>query len=315
MQSFPSLDGLLRLADRKDVDIRPTLLRVLTDLYVQKPAHSREEELHYTELALRLIEAVDVTTRRMVATRLAGYRQAPPAVVARLKRDQAEVAAPFIDHPSLRAPVDGGRPDNGPRAAIAPAGKPAAASEDLSEVFFAASASERRVILLNLAYVSSASPRATPPAHALDAIRRLERAALARNTAEFARHLEGVLGLPSAQTRRIAEDPSGEPIVVVAKAIGMPAEVLHRILLFLNPVIGHSVRRVFDLARLYDEITPQAAVHLLAIWRRSATPPRRQSVHQRVYWDDPAEHRRLPVTLPPQQARKAKPRNESAGGR
>ena len=39
---FPKLEGLDSLARRDGVDIRPTLLRVLTDLYVQKPAHTSE---------------------------------------------------------------------------------------------------------------------------------------------------------------------------------------------------------------------------------------------------------------------------------
>ncbi|HYP10212.1 MAG TPA: DUF2336 domain-containing protein, partial [Xanthobacteraceae bacterium] len=34
--------------------MRPTLLRVLTELYVQRPTHTADEEHHYTELALRL---------------------------------------------------------------------------------------------------------------------------------------------------------------------------------------------------------------------------------------------------------------------
>ena len=37
---FPKLEGLDSLARRDGVDIRPTLVRVLTDLYVQKAAHS-----------------------------------------------------------------------------------------------------------------------------------------------------------------------------------------------------------------------------------------------------------------------------------
>ena len=37
--------------------MRSALLRVLTDLYVQKPKHTADEERHYTELALRLIES------------------------------------------------------------------------------------------------------------------------------------------------------------------------------------------------------------------------------------------------------------------
>ena len=53
---FPKLEGLDSLARRDGVDIQPTLLRVLTDLYVQKATHTSEEERHYTELALRLID-------------------------------------------------------------------------------------------------------------------------------------------------------------------------------------------------------------------------------------------------------------------
>ena len=55
--AYPPLDSLVDLACRDGVDIRPTLLRVLTDLYVQKPAHSADEEAQYIELALGLIDA------------------------------------------------------------------------------------------------------------------------------------------------------------------------------------------------------------------------------------------------------------------
>ena len=40
---FPGFDGLMTLSRREGVDIRPTLLRVLTDLYVQTQVHSDEE--------------------------------------------------------------------------------------------------------------------------------------------------------------------------------------------------------------------------------------------------------------------------------
>ena len=41
---IPNLDGLTELANRDGVDIKPTLLRVMTDLYAQKPVHTVEEE-------------------------------------------------------------------------------------------------------------------------------------------------------------------------------------------------------------------------------------------------------------------------------
>ncbi len=45
------------------VDIRPTLLRVLTDLYVQANAHTGDEERQFVELTSRLIHEVDDATR------------------------------------------------------------------------------------------------------------------------------------------------------------------------------------------------------------------------------------------------------------
>src|SRR4051794_31874512 len=80
----PRLDGLFDLASREGVDIRPTLLRVLTDLYVQKPFHTREEETQYVELAPGLIDAVDAATRESVKARLRDYPAAPAAVLHRL---------------------------------------------------------------------------------------------------------------------------------------------------------------------------------------------------------------------------------------
>ncbi len=50
----------------------------------------------------------------------------------------------------------------------------------------------------------------------------------------------------------------------------MPRDVLYRLLLFVNTAIGHSVERVHALATLYDEMTTQAAEHMVAIWQAIA---------------------------------------------
>src|SRR5260221_1834763 len=88
---YPPLDSLFDLACRDGVDIRPTLLRVLTDLYVQKPRHSAEEEAQYVELALGLIEAVDFSTRAAVVASLSAYPTAPPALLNRLAASDSSV--------------------------------------------------------------------------------------------------------------------------------------------------------------------------------------------------------------------------------
>src|SRR5205807_10437695 len=81
---FPGFDGLMTLSRREGVDIRPTLLRVLTDLYVQAVAHSADEERQFVELTSRLIEEVDDATRAVVRARLSIYPGAPAEVLSRL---------------------------------------------------------------------------------------------------------------------------------------------------------------------------------------------------------------------------------------
>jgi hypothetical protein len=324
--AYSPLDGLLDLACRDGVDIRPTLLRVLTDLYIQKPAHTADEETQYVELAVGLIDSVDAATRSVVAARLSAYPSAPAAVLLKL----LSACENFDRHPevaALSAALEGCTPQHlrpsspdqvrdrlfearAPRSALAPqddgnestgqsavksrpvpasirpaapsAAAAIAAKQDLIELFFSASAEERRLILTNLDVTTEQPARvATSPA---DVIRRLESAALQRNAAEFGRILESGVGIAKNLAERIAYDSSGEAIVVAAKAIGMKADVLQRILLFLNPAIGHSVRRVFDLAQLYDEISPAAAARMLTIWRSTNTRP--PPTHVPQYVDD-----------------------------
>jgi len=276
--AYPPLDGLLDLACRDGVDIRPTLLRVLTDLYVQKPTHSPDEETQYVELALGLIETVDEPTRAAVVARLSGYPAAPAAILDRL----AGTAAPEIPVPAKAETVD------------------------LVDLFFAAEGEERRLILANLE-ASAGTParnRQLPPASS-EVIRRLEAAALQRNPGEFSRMLERALGISRALAERITRDGSGEPVVIVAKALGMKAAVLQRILLFLNPAVGESIERVYDLANLFDELTPVAAERMLAIWRKPGQ--RSRSVHEPVHWDDEQRNARSLAT--PTQHRAARGRD------
>lgn len=248
------LDSLVDLACRDGVDIRPTLLRVLTDLYVQKPIHDLDEETQFVELALGLIDAVDAPTRAAVAARLSVYPAAPVAVLRRLAA---------VPSSATRASEE-------------------AEKNDLIEIFFSARPDERRLILVYLDVgLDVTTLRAMPVAGEL--VRRLENAALKRNQGEFIRVLERALGVSRQLAERVARDNSGEPIVVAAKALGIRLESLQRILLFLNPVIGQSAQRLYELSRLFDEINPAAAEHMLGIWRMT-TP--RHPVYDPVYWND-----------------------------
>ncbi len=262
LPAFAPVEGLVDLACRDGVDIRPTLLRVLTDLYVQKPAHSAEEEAQYVELAGRLIRSVDRPTLAAVAGRLANYRGAPPAVM-RLLNVPEVFPDPALAWSSASAVI----------AAPQPVAEP-----DLSELFFTASAQERRLILISLDAVAD---EADVPAANMEAVRKIEAAALKHDSRALAREIDRALGLGYSLAHRIVEDASGEPLLVTAKVLGTAPEVLQRILLFANPRVGHSVQRVYDLTRLYGEFSVAAANHMLSIWRDGAAP--RRATHEPVH--------------------------------
>jgi hypothetical protein len=284
--SLSRLDHLTRLGLRDGVDMRPTLLRVLTDLYVQKPTHTPDEELHYTELALRLLDAVDTGTRRAVAECLAQYVSPPLAVVERLTRDLPEVAS------AARL--------QGDRQKLAPVVEPrgpihAGVAIELNELFLAANAEERRLILLNLEIVAPLPAGSVNLSRDLAISERLESAALSRNREAFTQHLAQALQISRAQAHRLADDELGDPIVTAAKALNIRRDVLYRILLFVNVAIGHSVERVHALASLFDELTVQAAEHMVAIWQALPKAERPSERHHPLFWDDDAGSRPRPA--------------------
>src|ERR1700682_222469 len=92
--TLSSLNGLADIGLRSGVDMRPTLIRVLTDLYVQKLTHTADEERHYTELALRLLDGVDVATRAAVAAPLGKHLSPPQRGIQYIVYDFPEIAAP-----------------------------------------------------------------------------------------------------------------------------------------------------------------------------------------------------------------------------
>src|SRR5271170_6319934 len=129
-----SLENLTHFGFRAGVDMRPTLIRVLTDLYVQKLTHTPEEEQHYTELALRLLDAVDAATRAAVAARLAHHLAPPFRVIERLAADLPDVAAPVRAHPVLQRKPQAAAPAAMPAAEFHEAEAPTATHFYAAEV-------------------------------------------------------------------------------------------------------------------------------------------------------------------------------------
>jgi hypothetical protein len=309
--TLSSLNGLADIGLRSGVDMRPTLIRVLTDLYVQKLTHTADEERHYTELALRLLDGVDMPTRAAVAVRLAKHLSPPLRVIQYLVNDLPEVAAPLRGHARLRQPAQPAEPAPPPMA-TAPAVEDAAPIEsppqeapiehepvtdlrgamdsitaaELNDVFFTAAEHERRLILLNLHVAAPLSPGQVVVLRDPGIGQRLETAALGNHREDLAKQLAEALRIPREQARRIVRDDHGEPIVVAVKALGISRDVVYRLLMFVNPAVGHSVERVHALAMLYDEITAQAAEGMVAIWQALRNEARANAIHQPLFWND-----------------------------
>jgi hypothetical protein len=366
MMKLPNLagfEGLIDL-DRRGVDIRPTLLRVLTDQYLHRRIHTPDEERQYTELTLRLLDETDLPARAAVATRLAAHANAPRAIILRLARDVLTVAEPVLrsspqlapadldaiarergptyaaiiaertssqSAPRQSAPLPAARPSQQQRPTppqrqawpVSPAGTdtaevsaavnaktpnvkpdmqpdmtpnvtPAFEAKELSGLFFAADSLERRLILISLEFLPTAPP-ALPTAMQQTDIWRFESSALQHKTEAVLRELERALGISRRTALRIVEDDSGEPIVAAAKAMELPADVLQRILLFMNPRVGQSVDRVYELAGLYADITVDAALRLIGIWR-DADPPEMRTAKHAALWQDAVEQARTALS-------------------
>lgn len=294
---FPGFDGLMTLSRREGVDIRPTLLRVLTDLYVQTHVHSDDEARQFVELTSRLIDEVDDSTRAAVRARLAIYPATPPEVLKRLGlRPQA---------PGLRVPVADKIPATPPapppvkppteaqmRMASNLSMQPKDAAE-INDMFFAAGAGERTMILHNLAETPLRASARIPAARAARAVEALEMAAWVGDIESFTQELGETLILPSRIAAQVVNDPGGEPLACAARALDMPAAVFQRVTLFLNPELA-SVNYVYRLARLYDRLSERSALIMLAAWRGSTMAVTRAKYRSALYDDERQRARATP---------------------
>jgi hypothetical protein len=290
---FPGFDGLMTLSRREGVDIRPTLLRVLTDLYVQASAHSSDEERQFVELASRLIDQVDDATRAAVRGRLAIYPAAPVPILRKLGLAPAQPDRPVplaraITRPAPADPAPAAEkpPSEVERRMAASLSMQPKDAAEIHDLFFRANAGERAAILHSLDDTPlKASPR-IPAARAARAIETLEMAAFAVDVENFTIELGESLILPARIAAQVVADPGGEPLACAARALDMPAVVFQRVLLFLKPEIGSSVHTVYRLARLYDRLSERSALIMLAAWRGSVMATARAKYRPGLYDDE-----------------------------
>jgi Uncharacterised protein conserved in bacteria (DUF2336) len=280
----------MTLSRREGVDIRPTLLRVLTDLYVQAAAHSSEEQRQFVELTSRLIDQVDDATRAAVRARLAIYPDTPVPVLRQLGLRPEEPTRPIPlareipSSPPVTAPATPAT-DVQFRMATSLTMQPRDAAE-IQDLFFRANGSERVSILHSLAETPlKAAPR-IPTAHTARAIETLEMAAFAADVENFTLELGETLILSPRIAAQVVDDPGGEPLATAMRALDMPGPVFQRVLLFLRQEIGTSVQMVYRLSRLYDRLSERSALVMLAAWRGSTMAVPRARYQPSLYDDE-----------------------------
>jgi hypothetical protein len=287
---FPGFDGLMTLSRREGVDIRPTLLRVLTDLYVQASTHSSDEARQFVELTSRLIDEVDDATRAAVRARLAIYPGTPAEILKKLgvrptEPDRPVSMAEASAFPPLARSEVKPLSEAEMRLATGLSMQPRDAAE-IYDLFFRANAAERIAILHSLADTPlKAAPR-IPEARALRAIETLEMAAFAVDVENFTLELGETLILPARVAAQVVNDPGGEPLAAALRALEMPSPVFQRVLLFLKPDFGTSVHTVYRLSRLYDRLSERSALVMLAAWRGSTLATARAKFRPTLYDDE-----------------------------
>ena len=316
------LGGLLSLSRREGVDVRPTLLRVLTDLYVQAATHTADEEAQFTELATRLIDSVDDATRAAVRAKLSIYPHTPRAVLRQLGLEPEVIELVDTDAPDEAAALGGdfeivdvetpeavsATIENAESVATesvaeqttaevtaAPEAtlhhmpslsmQPADAAA-LEDMFDKATSRERAAILRNLEIAPLKPSVRVDPRRAARAVTSLEHYAMAADVAAFTAELGDALILPKQAAAKIVNDPLGEPLACAMRTLAMPSEVFQRVLLFLNPAIGTSVLDVYRLARLYDVLGERAALVMLAAWRGASMAQTRAKYRPALYDDE-----------------------------
>jgi hypothetical protein len=300
---FPGFDGLMTLSRREGVDIRPTLLRVLTDLYVQADAHSADEARQFIELSSRLIDEVDDATRAAVRARLAVYPATPAEVLRKLGLKPA--------NPDQRPPVAREIPADPPAPPVI---KPPSEAQlrmqsnlsmspkdaaEITDMFVRASARERALILHDLNDTPLRASARIPATRAARAIQILEMAAFAADVENFALELGEALILPSRVATEVVNDPGGETLACAMKALDMPSPVFQRVLMFLKPEFGSSVTTVYRLSRLYDRMSERSALIMLAAWRGATLAFTRAKYRPALYDDERHRARATPAQTRP----------------
>ena len=91
LDDAPDFSGLIELSRLGDLDLKPVILRVQTDLFLTATARDRKTVEAFESLAGGLIPTVDDETAEIVARKLAPFPATPQSVLAALAARGGEI--------------------------------------------------------------------------------------------------------------------------------------------------------------------------------------------------------------------------------
>jgi len=182
---------------------------------------------------------VDDATRAAVRARLSIYPRTPREIAWKLRLQPAprrRASARYIIRDRSAADLE---IVSEPEASLAPtmSMQPDDAAK-LIALFLETDGRHRAQFLHGLATTPLKPSTPVDPKRAARAVANLEKAAMAGDSAGFIDEIADALILTGRVAGQIVNEPGGEALACALKALGMPAEVFQRVLLFLNPNLG-----------------------------------------------------------------------------
>ena len=184
-----------------------------------------------------------------------------------------------------------------PRSELPPVASeaPEASAISAANTFLELDRDQRLALLKSLSDKPITAPKLTPAAvdHAFRAAlsrARLSMLARQRQRDALIATLADGLRLDVAAVRALLDDPSGEALAVLLKAIGLAEAEMQQVLLLANPVVSAAVETFFRLSELFGGLEKPAADRLVAQWRGEA-PAEAAAAHQPHFVDAPRRDR------------------------
>ena len=316
----PDVTGLIELSRDPQLDLKPVILRVQTDLFLAAPVRDRAVLAAFCALATGLIRTVDAATALTVARKLAPCPDTPPAVLASLAAlggpvcaavletapelapeviaaareagfEVEEVVAVQEEEPELPGDLQAGDSHEtvdpiaearlDPERAATLLGQGDIAPADLAPLWLHAGKAQRQAIIEAVGATAALRPCPPAPNSLGNTLTGLSRAG---HVPAFGKALADGLGIPETFLTA-APDPSAryDLLTLALRAANLSEAEAVFIFLTLSPTVARSVDRVYALVQLFRSLDRATARDLVGAVLGVSLPERVQQGRHEAY--------------------------------